>query len=93
MGTAELSFGSAPGADRASVDVTGQTGLTSATGRASAWLMRRSTATHSADEHEMAAHGIKLLCEVPTDGTLRISASSSIGRVTGSFSVEWSWTN
>lgn len=90
-GTATLAFGAAPGLDRTSVDVTGQTGLTSATGRGEAWLMRRTTSDHSADEHEMAAHGIKLLCEIPTDGTLRIRASSSIGLVTGSFSVEWTW--
>jgi len=90
-GTASLAFGSAPGVDRVTVDVTGQSGLTSATGRGEAWLMRRSTSDHTADEHEMAAHGIKLLCSVPSDGTLRIHASSSMGLVAGTFSAEWVW--
>lgn len=92
-GTATLAFGAAPGVDRVTLDVTGQAGLTSASGRGEAWLMARATSDHSADEHEMAAHGIKLACSVPTDGTLRIHASSSIGLVAGSFSVEWVWIN
>jgi len=89
-GTATIAFGSLPGADRASVAVSDQTGLTTS-GRGEAWLMRRTTATHSADEHEMAQHGIQFACEVPSDGTLQISASSTVGLIAGSFSVEWVW--
>lgn len=92
-GTATLAFGALPGVERVSVDVTGQSGLTAASGLGSAWFMRRTTSDHSADEHEMATHAVMLTCEVPTDGTLRICASSSIGLVAGSFSVEWVWNN
>jgi len=67
-GHTELDFGAFPGKTYATVDVTGQTGILS-TSHVEAWLAPEATADHSADEHIIAAVGLRVLVkEVPSNG-------------------------
>lgn len=68
-GFAELDFGAHPGNSYATVNVTGQTGILS-TSHVEAWLAPEATADHSADEHLLAAIGLRVIVkDVPTGGT------------------------
>jgi hypothetical protein len=86
-----LDFGPPPGTDMATVDVSGQVGLVSAS-RVEAWTLVEASADHSVDEHLIEELDIKAGWVV--DGTLRV-----YGRATGQqpldgkFSVGWVWTS
>lgn len=86
-GTATVAFGSS--ADRASVTVTGQTGLVSGD-HVEAWLMRDSTSDHSADEHELLSRDARVLTEVTASGSLAIVVAAE-SNWSGDFQVRWVW--
>lgn len=88
-GTATLDFGT--GSSDASVDVTGQAGLT-VSDYAEAWFMADATASNGADDHILAASLCTPTCSVPVDGTLRITVYSTV-RLTGQFTIRWVWSN
>ena len=68
-GFAEIDFGAFPGKSYATVDVTGQTGILT-TSHVEAWLAPDATADHSADEHVIAAVGLRVLVTaLPIAGT------------------------
>jgi hypothetical protein len=90
-GTATVSFGASPGTRRASVTVSGQTGLVAAD-HVEAWIMRESTSDHSADEHELLASDARVLCEVTGSGTF-VATVAADTTWTGDFKVRWVWTN
>lgn len=64
-GTAEVDFGS--GGTHATVNVTGQTNILSGS-LVEAWLMPVATASHSADEHVIAAHELRVVAGPPSAG-------------------------
>lgn len=87
-GTATLNFGAAPGTNVATVTVTGQTGILSGS-KVEAWLMGDSTASHNAYEHLIVPLVVR--CGNIVAGTgFDIVASSDL-RLTGTFSVHWTW--
>jgi hypothetical protein len=95
-GTTAIDFGSYPGAHSATVDVTGQTGFTTAN-QVEAWVQPVATATHSVDEHrieEIQVDGV-----YQADGTIRIygehngsgSRDGNGHKLYGTFTVGWVW--
>jgi hypothetical protein len=86
-GTATLDFGATP-ADEASVDVTGQSGLTSGS-FIEAFFMRETTASNGADEHEEAASLCPLNCEYLSASSFRIHAHPIAALGLGMFTVRW----
>ena len=94
-GIATLAFGSTP-ASTATVDVTGQTGLTTAayaagTQAGEAFFTGRSSTDFTADQYEEAAALCHLVCSCPADGTLRITAHTLAMLGTGDLTVNWVW--
>lgn len=90
-GTATLDFGSAPGTNITTVDVTGQTGLL-ATDHVEVFMMGTdSTASHNAYEHMIAP--IRLTVSSITAGTGFTIVGVTDLRVTGTFKVRWVWAS
>ena len=92
VGSAEIDFGAYPGANEASVLVTGQSGIT-ALASVEAWLMADDTTTdHTASDHRYAAVLMGLTCGTPTDGQGFTIYARSIEKLTGAFKVRWVWS-
>lgn len=92
IGTATIDFGATP-ASEATVSVTGQAAI-SATSRAEAFIMSRSTATNTVEDHNFAAVSMRLVCSEPTPSVgFSITAYNLIGYATGEFSIEWTWSD
>jgi hypothetical protein len=92
-GQTVVDFGAAPGSDRATVAVTGQTGIL-ASSLCESWLDATvaATADHSPDEHSMASTQVGITCQAIVAGTgFTIVAASAIGPITGKFNVAWVW--
>lgn len=93
QGTATISFGAAPGANEASVAVTGQ-GTVSATSKAEAFVMADdSTADHTAADHRYFPQLASLTCGTPTAGTGFTIYARSVHRLTGQWQVRWVWAD
>lgn len=98
QGSTSLNFGAYPGANSATVDVTGQTGFTAASA-VEAWIFPKATAEHSVDEHRIEELDVKAAYQA--DGTIRIYGQQSgvpIGSrgpnghmLYGNFNVGWVW--
>jgi hypothetical protein len=92
IGTSTIDFGATP-ATEASVAVSGETDITAAS-FAEAWFMGRSTVDNSSANHQQAAAVMRLVCSEPTPGVgFTITAYCLHGAVTGTFKVEWTWSN
>jgi hypothetical protein len=92
IGTATLDFGATP-ANEATVSITGQTAI-SATSRAEAFIMSKSTATNGVDDHNFAAVSMRFICSEPTPSVgFSITAYNLIGFCTGEFNIEWTWSD
>lgn len=87
-GTTTINFGAAStnGQQEASVDVTGQSGLTSAS-YIEAFDMAEATASHSADDVRVDRAGF--VCEFLTATSFRIHGYPRIGHIWGDRSVRW----
>ena len=90
QGTATVDFGAHPGADLATVSVTGQTTIASDS-LAEAWLFPVATADHSVDEH--LVDGPIVIATTITAGVgFTINAlPRNFGNLTGQWSVAWVW--
>lgn len=96
QGAAVLDFGAFPGANSASVDVTGQTGFVSAS-LAEAFVYPAATVEHSADEHRVEELRVDAVYQA--DGTIRIYGQHTGQgnrcpngyRLYGRFNVGWVW--
>jgi hypothetical protein len=94
--TVLLDFGAAPGAQEATVDVTGQAGFVS-TSLCEAWILPVATVDHSADEHRHEEIDVK--AAYLADGTIRVygrcTANGAGGatrhKLYGKFNVGWVW--
>jgi hypothetical protein len=92
IGTATIDFGATP-SNEASVAVSGQTEIT-ATAFIEAWFMARSTVDNDADAHKQAAVVMRLVASEPTAGVgFTITAYCLHGLATGTFKVEWTWSD
>lgn len=85
-GTATLNFGAAPGTDYTSVDVTGLSGLTTAS-HLEPWIQADTTTDHSPDEHR--AESMDIYAEYLTATSFRIHGQIRFGQAMGSFTVHY----
>jgi len=90
-GTATLDFGSGMGSNEASVAVTGQTGILS-TSTVTLTVKNDATSTsHTANDHSYFLALSSLNSGTPTAGTGFTIKSRSIHKLTGTWTVSWSW--
>jgi hypothetical protein len=90
-GTATIDFGSGLGANEASVAVTGQTSILS-TSTVTLTVKNDATSTnHSANDHSYFLALSSLNNDTPTAGTGFTIKSRSIHKLTGTWTVSWSW--
>lgn len=93
QGTAVIDFGAFPGANEASVAVTGL-GTISATSKAEAYFMADDTATgHTASDHRYAAVLMALTCGTPVAATGFTIYARSEHKHQGQFTVRYVWTD
>jgi hypothetical protein len=91
VGTTEVDFGAWPGANEASVAVTGQTGI-SLTTPVEAWLMAEATSDHTLQDATYAARFISLTCSAPSGTSFTIYARSE-HKMQGKFAVRFVWAD
>ncbi len=92
-GTATIDFGAAPGANEASVAVTGQASILT-TSKASAYLMADdSTSDHTASDHRYAAMLMGLTCGTPTLATGFTIYARSPEKLQGTFALRFVWAD
>lgn len=92
IGSAEIDFGAWPGANEASVAVTGQGDIT-ALASVEAWLMADDTTTdHTASDHRYAAALMGITCGTPSNGVGFTIYARSLEKLTGAFKVRWVWS-
>jgi hypothetical protein len=91
-GTATVDFGAYPGANEASVVVSGQTGITTSA-VVNAFIGADSTSLdHTASDHRYAALFMGVSCGTPVaDSGFTIYARST-EKLQGKWTVQWSWT-
>lgn len=90
-GTATINFGTAPGSNEASVAVTGQTGIT-ATSTITAHVLATATSSdHSANDHKYFPVFATITTSAPSAGTGFTIYARSTQKLTGTWTVNWSW--
>jgi hypothetical protein len=93
QGTAEIDFGAHPGANEASVAVTGQASIT-ATSKVEAYMMADdTTSNHTASDHRYVGLWLNLTCGTPTAATGFTIYGRSDQKLSGKFSVRWVWAD
>ena len=88
-GIGTLNFGAAPGTNRLSVVVTGQTGILT-TSTVICFMMADSTSDHNAEEHLLVP--IHLCANTIVAGTGFTVQAATEWRLTGTFKFRWSWS-
>lgn len=88
-GVTTIDFGAHPGASNASAVVTGQTAILN-TSAVDAWLIARSTADHSIDEHVVDGPLVLAGDAVAGQG-FTVYGNAANGNLTGIWSVAWVW--
>lgn len=92
-GTATIDFGTAPGANEASVVVTGQTSI-SATSKAEAFIMGDDTSSnHTANDHKYFTLFANLSCGTPVVSTGFTIYARSTQKLTGTWTVRYVWSD
>lgn len=86
-GTATLDFGSTP-IDTATILVSGQSGLTSASFLEAFW-MQETTADNGVDEHAEGSSLCPLTCEFVNSSSFNINAHTLAMLGVGQFKVRW----
>jgi hypothetical protein len=82
-----------PGANEASVAVTGQAAI-SATSKVEAYVMADdTTSNHTASDHRYFAMLAGLSCGTPTAATGFTIYARSAEKLSGQFAVRWVWTD
>lgn len=89
-GSATIDFGSFPGTNEASVDVTGQAGIIAGS-QVEAFIMSEASTSYTAADHTFAPIFISLTCGniVPATGFTIYATSPEL--MEGTFSVRWVW--
>jgi hypothetical protein len=91
-GTATIDFGAHPGSNEASVVVSG-IGTIGGSARAEAFLMRSTSADHTANDHAYAAALMGLTCGDVTAATGFTIYARSVEKLTGQFTVQYVWAD
>lgn len=92
-GTEVLDFGAFPGANEASVAVTGQASIL-ATSKAESYVMGDDTATgHTASDHRYFAALVGLTCGTPVAATGFTIYARCAEKLQGQFTVHWVWAD
>lgn len=92
-GTATINFGAFPGANEASVAVTGQASI-SATSKVEAYVMGDDTASgHTASDHRYFAMLVGLSCGTPTAATGFTVYARCAEKMQGAFTIRWVWAD
>ena len=92
-GTATINFGAAPGANEASVAVTGQT-LITAGAKCVAFIMGDDTSSnHTAGDHKYFEMFVNISCGTPSAGTGFTIYARSQHKMTGNWTVRYFWIN
>ncbi len=90
-GTAVIDFGT--GANEASVNVTGQTGI-QATSKAEAFIMADdTTGDHTASDHRYASLLLAFTCGTPSAGTGFTIHGRCADKMAGTFTLRWVWAD
>lgn len=90
-GTTTINFGNYPGANEASIAVTGLTGI-SATSKPRADVSLSGTAgTHSVNDHKYLANFAGITCSVPTAGVGFTIYVTSMHKFQGQYRLDWLW--
>jgi hypothetical protein len=93
LGTAEIDFGAHPGANEASVAVTGQASIL-ATSDVEAYIMGDDTTTdHTAADHRYVQLWLALTCGTPTAATGFTIYGRSDQKLHGKWAVRWVWAD
>lgn len=93
LGTATIDFGAFPGANEASVTVTGQASI-SATSKVEAYIMADdTTSNHTASDHRYVGLWLALTCGTPTAATGFTIYGRSTEKLQGQFAVRWVWAD
>jgi hypothetical protein len=93
LGTATIDFGAFPGANEASVTVTGQTSI-SATSKVEAYIMADdTTSNHTSSDHRYVGLWLALTCGTPTATTGFTIYGRSTEKLQGQFAVRWVWAD
>ncbi len=91
-GTVTLDFGAHPGVNEASVVVTGVATI-GASAKAEAFFMRSTTGSHTANDHSYAALLAGLSCGNVVAATGFTIYARSEQKLTGTFTVQYVWTD
>ena len=93
QGTSTIDFGAFPGANEASIAVTGQSSI-SATSKAEAYIMGDDTTTdHTANDHRYIPLFAEFTCGTPTAATGFTIYGRSADKMQGTFKLRWVWTD
>lgn len=91
VGTFTLYFGAFPGSNEASVNITGQAGV-SATTPVEAFLMAEAAGTHTVSDATYAARFISLTCTAPAGSAFTVHARSE-HKMQGQFAGRYVWAD
>lgn len=92
-GTATIDFGAFPGANEASIAVTGQAAILG-TSKADAYVMGDDTTSdHTAEDHRYLECFASLTCGTPTAATGFTIRARSTERLQGTFALRWVWVD
>lgn len=89
-GTATLDFGAFPGANEASVVITGQTAILSGS-QVEAFFMGDTTSDHTASDHTYANLLVALTCGAISAGVGFTISATCADAMQGTFTVHWVW--
>ena len=89
-GSATVDFGAFPGANEASVAVTGEAGILAGS-HVEAFMMAEASSSYTAGDHTFAPIFIKLTCGNILPGTGFTIYATSQEQMEGTFSVRWVW--
>jgi predicted glycoside hydrolase/deacetylase ChbG (UPF0249 family) len=93
QGTATIDFGSDPGSNESSVDVTGEASISS-TSKAEAYIMADdTTADKTASDHRYVGLWLTLTCGTPVAATGFTIYGRSTERLQGTFKLRWVWAD
>jgi hypothetical protein len=92
-GTATIDFGAFPGAQEASIAITGLATI-SATSKVEAFIMGDDTsADHTAADHKYLELFIALACGTPVAATGFTIYARSLNKMQGRFTLRWVWAD
>lgn len=90
QGSTTINFGAAPGANEASVAVTGQATILAGS-QVEAWIMAVALGDHTANDHEYVALLAEFTCGSVVAGTGFTITGRCTEQLEGTFTIQWVW--